>query len=179
MNFYDRTKRMDDNYTVIDFETTGFQPRFSEIIQIGAVKYKNNQEIARFNELIQPTRSRISPKITKITGITPAHVVNSAILEQVLPDFLSFIGDDLLVAHNAPFDMSFLLHSLNELNVSGFKRFRVFDTLESAREKMTDLPNHKLETIKEFLSLDLRSHDALNDCLVTGALYQYLKGEGK
>ena len=164
-----------EHYVVFDFETTGFSPQKNEIIQIGAVKYDQaHQEIARFNQLIKPTRSYLPTKISELTGIWPASLLDQPVLAEVLPDFIAFSRDSLMVAHNAPFDVSFLYQAIVDCEIGDAAHFQVYDTLSEAK-KLVQMPNYKLETFKDVLGIDLRSHDALNDCLITARLYQYLQ----
>ncbi|MFK4880308.1 PolC-type DNA polymerase III [Lactococcus petauri] len=164
-----------EHYVVFDFETTGFSPQKNEIIQIGAVKYDQaHQEIARFNQLIKPTRSYLPTKISELTGIWPASLLGQPVLAEVLPDFIDFSRDSLMVAHNAPFDVSFLYQAIVDCEIGDAPHFQVYDTLSEAK-KLVQMPNYKLETFKDVLGIDLRSHDALNDCLITARLYQYLQ----
>ncbi|NHI68433.1 PolC-type DNA polymerase III [Lactococcus formosensis] len=164
-----------EHYVVFDFETTGFSPQKNEIIQIGAVKYDQaHQEIARFNQLIKPTRSYLPTKISELTGIWPASLLDQPVLAEVLPDFIAFSRDSLMVAHNAPFDVSFLYQAIVDCDIGDAPHFQVYDTLSEAK-KLVQMPNYKLETFKDVLGIDLRSHDALNDCLITARLYQYLQ----
>ncbi|WP_270321990.1 PolC-type DNA polymerase III [Lactococcus petauri] len=164
-----------EHYVVFDFETTGFSPQKNEIIQIGAVKYdQSHQEIARFNQLIKPTCSYLPTKISELTGIWPASLLGQPVLAEVLPDFIAFSRDSLMVAHNAPFDVSFLYQAIVDCEIGDAPHFQVYDTLSEAK-KLVQMPNYKLETFKDVLGIDLRSHDALNDCLITARLYQYLQ----
>lgn len=162
-------------YIVMDFETTGFSPS-SEIIQLGAVKFDGKKEIARFDQLVSPQRSRVSPQISRVTGITPASLVNQPRLDDIFDDFVDFISGELIVGHNIGFDMSFLDYELEVHQRREF--FQTYDTVAAARRKMPFLQNHKLSTIKYFFDMNMKSHDALNDCLITARLYQWLELEG-
>ncbi len=173
---YIKARKLVDDYVVIDFETTGLSPLDSEILQIGAIKYESNEEIDRIYQNIKPFRSNISKRITKITGLELEDVVNMPTFEDFSPQLMSFISCYTLVAHNAPFDLKFLLHQLNENNIELNQRIRVIDTLPLARRHF-ETPNHKLITLKDYLNLDNNSHDSLEDCLVTNKVYQYIKHE--
>lgn len=147
----------------------------NEIIQIGAVKYdEENNEISRFNQLIKPQRSYVSADISRLTGIYSRDLLNQPVINDVLPDFLNFIQGHLLVAHNAPFDVGFLYQAIIDCQIRDAERFEVYDTLTEARRLMK-AKSYKLENLKDFLGISVRSHDALNDCLVTGLLYQHLQ----
>ncbi|WP_460017505.1 3'-5' exonuclease [Lactovum odontotermitis] len=163
-------------YIVMDFETTGLSPRYNEIIQLGAVKFDGKKEIARFDQLVSPRRSHVSPQITRLTGISPDILVNQPKLDDVFDDFVDFISGELIVGHNIGFDMGFLDYELELHHRREF--FRTYDTVRGARKKMPFLQNHKLSTIKYFFNMNMRSHDALNDCLITARLYQWLELEG-
>ncbi|MCL2114389.1 MAG: 3'-5' exonuclease [Streptococcaceae bacterium] len=167
---------MSEKYVVFDFETTGFSAQKNEIIQIGAVKYdENDVELARFNQLVKNQRSYVSSEITQLTGIRPADLLSQPVIEQVLPEFLDFIKGHLLVAHNAPFDISFLYQAIIDCAITDVEAFRVYDTLAESK-RLLKMKSYALESFKDFLEMnDLRSHDALNDCLVTARLYQYLQ----
>ena len=124
--------------------------------------------------MIKPTRSYLPTKISELTGIWPASLLDQPVLAEVLPDFIAFSRDSLMVAHNAPFDVSFLYQAIVDCEIGDAPHFQVYDTLSEAK-KLVQMPNYKLETFKDVLGIDLRSHDALNDCLITARLYQYLQ----
>ncbi|MDR2976120.1 MAG: 3'-5' exonuclease [Streptococcaceae bacterium] len=163
-------------YIVMDFETTGFSPRSNEIIQLGAVKFDGKNEIGRFDQLVKPQRSSVSPQITRLTGISPSGLIDQPKLDDVFDDFVDFISGELIVGHNIGFDMSFLDYELEAHHRREF--FKTYDTVTGARKKMPFLQNYKLSTIKYFFNMNMKSHDALNDCLITARLYQWLELEG-
>ncbi|GBG97180.1 3'-5' exonuclease [Lactococcus termiticola] len=166
------------SYVVFDFETTGFSPVKNEIIQIGAVKFdaETHEEVARFNQLIKPERSYVSTHIANLTGIHGKDLLDKPVIAEVLPDFLSFISGSLLIAHNANFDMSFLLQEVEDTGLELTESFEVYDTMVEAK-RLISAKSYKLENLKKQLGMsDVRSHDALNDCLITAKLYQHLLG---
>lgn len=167
---------MAQEYVVIDFETTGFSVERNEIIQIGAIKFdENDVELARMNQLVKPQISRLTQKVSDLTGILPAQLENAPIIDEVLPKFLDFIKGHLIVAHNAPFDISFLYQAIIACGISGVEHFQIYDTLTEAKN-LVKMRNYKLESFKDVLGMsEIRSHDALNDCLITAKLYQYLQ----
>lgn len=169
---YTRVRKLVSDFVVLDFETTGLSPVENNIIQIGAIRYVNFELVEEYNTLVNP-KEPISSTITKITGITNKDVANAPTIEQVLPSLLEFINTNVIVAHNASFDMKFLLENIERLNLTS-EKYRVINTLSLARKCIDETPNHKLPTLKAFLNLDhLESHDALADCKVTGELYKY------
>lgn len=159
------------DYTVIDFETTGFGAKKSKIIQIGAVKFRDHTQVEEYTAYVYPG-VEIPARITELTGISNEDVLGSITIGEAIEGLLDVIGEDVIVAHNASFDMGFLLHNLQESGY-GYGGNKVIDTLELARGYIQTV-NHKLPTLKEYLGLGaLASHDALADCIVAGAVYKY------
>lgn len=162
------SKLLSDHYIVFDFETTGLDAEFEDIIEIGAIKFKYDHPIQAFKTYIKPTK-KIRKKITDITGITNDDVANAPTIEEIMPHFINFIGNYTLVAHNAKFDMSFLLDKLYKLGYSKPKN-KVVDTLTLSRKYIKDidckkLKSYSLESLKEELGLwEIESHAALEDC---------------
>lgn len=171
---YTKARKHTDDFTVIDFETTGLSSTSDEIIQVAAIKYRNNIVTDSIDILVKPTHKKISKRITEITGITNEDVINSPTIDIVIPALLSFINGETLVAHNASFDMKFLIENIQKNNIE-VPKFRVIDTLSLSRKHIEDTENHKLETLKDYLDLDYNSHNALDDCRTTGELYIYIK----
>lgn len=171
---YTRVRKIENNYTVLDFETTGLDSVEDEIIEIGAIKYIDDKEADRFHSYVYPKRNGISNTITSITGITMDTVDGAPTIDEALPKLVDFIEKENIVAHNASFDMNFLLQNMYNEGIE-YQNFRVIDTLPLARKNLLFLKNHKLVTIKDYLKINVDSHDALNDCLVTAALYQHIK----
>lgn len=164
-----------DEFVVLDFETTGLDPSTDKIIEVSALKYKNGILIDEFQTLINP-KIKIPYEITEINGITNAMVKNKPTIEEILPKLLDFIGELPIVAHNAPFDAKFLKYNVlrhyGEDNINN----TFIDTLAIARKLFPNLRNHKLETIKKHLKMDVDSHRAYDDTLVTAQIYlDYIK----
>lgn len=169
---YSRIRKLVTDFVVLDFETTGLDPEENTIIQIAAVKYKNFEKVDEFITYINPIEE-IPARITRITGITDEDVENSPYLGDMLPKLIDFINGNTLVAHNASFDMKFLLSSIHEYKLP-YVKYRVIDTLTLSRKHIHTTNNHKLVTLKRYLKLnELKSHDALHDCYVTAELYKY------
>lgn len=167
-----RTKQWVEDYIVFDLETTGFNPNDDRIIEIGALKYKNNELVDSFNYLVNP-KCKLSKEIVDITGITDEMLKNCETIDTVLPKFINFIEDYTLIAHNGSFDLGFIENNINNLNLPMIKNKNI-DTLYLARENI-NTPNHKLETLKKHFKLDFGSHRAIEDCLTTNYIYQYCK----
>jgi DNA polymerase-3 subunit epsilon len=163
-----RAKLMDD-YVVFDLETTGLKPSESEIIEIGAIKYENNEEVDLFHSYVKPNR-HISSRITRINGITDDIVKDAPSIDEALPAFLAFADKETLVAHNAPFDMKFVVH-YHGADVESY----VSDTLTLSRRAFGFRFN-KLTDWKARLGLDhTGSHNSIDDCIVCHELYQHVK----
>ena len=103
----EKGQSLDDTYVVFDLETTGFSPIKDKIIEIGAVKVEQGKITDRFSAFVNP-KIPIPYQITQLTSITDQMVIDAPDIETVLPQFLEFIGDAALVAHNASFDVSFI-----------------------------------------------------------------------
>ena len=100
-------KELSQSFVVFDIETTGFSNVNDKITEIGAVKIENFKVVDRFSELINPQKD-ISYKIQELTGITNDMVRDKPTIEEILPKFMEFVGDSVLVAHNAAFDVGFI-----------------------------------------------------------------------
>ena len=162
-----------NDYIVFDVETTGLDPRTDKITEIGALKYKDNKLIDKFQKLINP-RIHITAKIYLLTGINDEMVKNCSGIENVLPDFIKFIENYTLVAHNAKFDTSFIACKLQEHNMSLFRN-KVIDTLYLSREALKYMDSYSLAYLKDYFKLSFGSHRAIEDCYTTNYVYQYCK----
>ena len=162
-----------DDYVVFDLETTGLNPLSNEIIEIGALKYKNNKLIETFHKFVKPSVS-IPQNITNITGITNEDIKDAQNIKDVLPKFINFIEDYVLIAHNNSFDLKFIMQNLKNQNIPCIRN-KSIDTLSLSREFFPTLENYKLETLKTFLNINNISHRALSDCEVANEVYQYCK----
>ena len=162
-----------DDYVVFDLETTGLDPLTCEIIEIGALKYHQNELVEEFSVFVKPTNT-IPSKITEITGISDDMVKDALSIEEILPKFIEFIGPLTLVAHNSPFDLSFIEANLKKLNLPILPNKNI-DTVILARKYIPKVYNCKLETLKKFFKLDFGSHRSVEDCKTTNYVYQYCK----
>ncbi|HLR92067.1 MAG TPA: 3'-5' exonuclease [Atopostipes sp.] len=168
-----KSLQLDNDVTTLDFETTGFSAVNHEIIQIGAVKYKDGEEVDRFERFVEPFYP-IPWKITQLTGITTEMVMGAPPIQSSLNELNEFLKGETIVAHNASFDMKFLYENLRRHEID-YEEFKAIDTVKLARKSITGLPNYKLPTLKSFLGINVGSHNAIEDCLVTGELYYYCK----
>lgn len=161
-------------FVVVDVETTGGSPGEDRITEIGAVKLRGGECLGTFSTLVNPGRD-IPPAITFLTGITQAMVVPAPRMESVLPAFLEFARDSVLVGHNVRFDLAFLDAAIRR---HGYQRLSQpsVDTCGLARRLVREeVPNCKLGTLAERFRLDHRpNHRALSDALATGDLLHVL-----
>ncbi|VAV93467.1 DNA polymerase III epsilon subunit-related protein MSMEG4261, partial [hydrothermal vent metagenome] len=158
-------------FCVLDLETTGLSPDTDAITEIGAARYEGGVEVSRFQTLINPGTG-IPPTVTVMTGITQAMVIDAPGIEEVLPSFLEFLGDAVIVGHNVRFDLSFLNAAAIRL---GYGRLphRHTDTLRLARRLVgNDLRNMKLSSLAaHFGSPVTPNHRALDDALATAHVF--------
>ena len=155
----------DQEYIVYDTETTGLNYGVDQMIEIGAVKVKNNEIIERFDELIACDRP-LPKVITNLTQITDEMLVGKDSEENVTRRFLEFCGDLPLVAHNAAFDIAFVTSAMKKYNLGDFN-FTVIDTMGLARNMYPDWRNHKLSTLVKNLEVEWdeeKHHRADYDC---------------
>ncbi len=164
---------------VFDLETTGLNPVKDEIIEIGAVKIKNGIIIDKFNALIKP-KKKIPPEITEITGITNEMLENQKTIEEVLPQFIEFIGNSVLVGHNVEFDVSFLKEKARRI-LKVWIGNEQLDTLELSRKILKHLSHHKLHDVVSELKIDEKKfHRADSDSEMTAEVLRrllFLKNE--
>lgn len=161
------------DYVVIDFETNGLNPKECDIIQMAAIRYRNDVKVSAFISFVNATT--IPSKVTELTSITIEDCQSAPTLEDLLPQLLKFIGSDIIVAHNASFDLEFLSESINKLNLPG-RTFIYIDTLRLARQKMKEVKQHKLPVLKKYLKLEYDSHLAEDDCYVCHEVYKHCRG---
>lgn len=155
-------------FVVVDLETTGGAPDGGGITEIGAVKVRGGEELGVLATLVNPGVP-IPPFITVLTGITQAMLVPAPPIEQVLPSFLEFVSDAVLVAHNAPYDVGFLKAACAK---HGYRwpNPRVLDTAALARRVLTrdEVPNRKLGTLAAYFRTATQpTHRALDDAKAT------------
>ena len=153
-------------YCVIDFETTGFAPPQSEVIEFAAVRVQDGEIGMNLAALCRPVDSYISRKITEITGITPAMTMGCPSFEEVLITLLDFIGDDTIVCHNVPFDMSFLNHYCRKAGIDLTNP--TLCTLALARKMFPTLPSRNLASVAGHLGVSAAGfHRAMDDAMTT------------
>lgn len=165
-----RGQSLDDTFVVFDIETTGLSKETESITEIGAVKVVDGKVIDRFSTFVNPERP-IPAEITKLTGITNEMVADAPVITEILPRFLEFCQDAVLVAHNANFDTGFI--RLNAERKCGIEvKNTVLDTLELSRSLLPELKKHKLDIVCEQLGVSLEGHHrAVNDAEATAEVF--------
>ena len=160
------------SYVCFDLETTGLDPLYNEIIEIGALKVRDGKVAERFMEFIHP-QDEISPMITNLTGITNEMVANARPADAVISDFLEFCEDDVLIGHNVSFDYSFMKSGASNLGLT-FEKFGI-DTFKIAQRTLKSLPSKSLSSLCEYYQIENKAaHRAYYDALATAKLYQTL-----
>ena len=162
-------KELSQTFVVFDLETTGFSNKNDKITEIGAVKVENFKIVDRFSQLINPQKD-ISYKVQELTGITNDLIKDKPTIEEILPKFVEFIGDSVLVAHNANFDMGFMQQKCREQNIE-FKNTSV-DTLTLARTLLPHMKRFRLNLIAKELGIPLLNHHrAVDDAEATAHIF--------
>ncbi|MDD7362972.1 MAG: PolC-type DNA polymerase III [Peptoniphilus sp.] len=160
----------DLSYVVFDLETTGFSPRYDEITEIGAVKIKEGRIIDRFSTFVNPERP-IPQKVSELTNITDEMVADAETIGEVLPKFEAFVGDSILVAHNASFDSRFI-----EFRRGEKAKYPTIDTLLLSQCLDLKVKNFKLGTLAKRFGISLQgAHRAVNDAEATAELFLHLQ----
>ncbi len=167
-----RDESLDGEFICFDLETTGLSANKNRIIEIGAVLIRNGETVDTFSTFVNP-ETKIPAKITELTGISDYMVEDAPTEENALRDFLEFIGDRILVAHNAPFDMSFLKASCERFGIK--RNFTSIDTVAISRAILTDIKNAKLDTVAKYLRLpEFNHHRACDDAEILAKIFSCL-----
>lgn len=161
-----------ESYVVIDIETSGLDPRFDEIIELAGIKYSNGVEVERFQTLVN---AEIDDFITELTGITNEMLMNAPKIDDVLPDFIAFVGNSPIVGHNVNFDINFVYDYAGYLGLPPFSNDFI-DTLRISRRLYKNMENHKLSTLMNHLGVgDIVEHRALSDCINTQRCFEKMR----
>lgn len=163
-------KCLDSQVVVFDIETTGFNARKDDIIEIGAVKIKDRKVIDKFNTFVH-TDMKLPEKIVELTSITDDMLVDAPSIKEALTSFKNFVGDDsILVAHNASFDVKFIKEK-NLVNFHEKYDKPVIDTLELSKALVRGVKNYKLNTLTKKFNIVLENHHrAVDDAMATAML---------
>jgi len=166
------TALSDTTFVIVDLETTGASPKKgAAITEIGAVKVRSGEHLGNFESFVNPL-SPIPEYITQMTGITDLMLAKAPVIDEILPAFLEFAGQHnevIIVAHNAPFDLSFLKSAAKELDIT-WPKYKTLDTVTIARQVLTkeEVPNCKLQTLATYFGTKAQpNHRALDDAMAT------------
>lgn len=167
-----KAKNITNNYVVFDTETTGLEPEIDKIIEISAIKFKDNKRVDTFTTLVNPL-ILIDNFISELTGIKQNELYGKPTIDKVLPNFFEFIEDYTLIAHNAKFDIKMLACECYRNNIELCNN-KIIDTVYLAKKIIPyeNIRDYKLTTIKNYLGLNYKSHRALYDCEVCAKIYQ-------
>lgn len=158
-----------DEVVVFDIETTGLSVATCRITEIGAVKIRGGAVVDRYSTFVNPG-CHIPDEITRLTSITDEMVADAPPITVVLPEFLAFVGDSLLVAHNAGFDTGFIRYAAKEQGIPFENPY--LDTVALSRYINTDLKVHKLDAVAKYFGLgDFNHHRAVDDAEMLGLIY--------
>lgn len=159
----------DGTFICFDIETTGLSAARDKITEIGAVKVENGVITDTFSTFANPEMP-IPQKITQLTGITDDMVKDAPSQSEAVDAFLEFAGDNVLVAHNAPFDTSFIAKACEDMGRE--YNYTSIDTVAISRAILTDIKNCKLDTVAKFLRLgDFNHHRATDDAEMLARIF--------
>ncbi len=159
-----------ETFVAFDTETTGLNTENCRIIEIGAVRFDQNGIIDTFNSLINPDQE-IPLNITEITNINNQMVKDSPKIYQVLPKFLDFLTDSIVIGHNIQFDLRFLEAECLRNNFPVIKN-TVIDTLQFSRWALPELKKYKQSIIADYFGVNIEAaHRAYDDARVCGNIF--------
>jgi DNA polymerase-3 subunit epsilon len=173
--------RAGEVFTAFDIETTGLDNRRDCIVEIGAIRFSSQGIIDRYSRLIDPGLP-MPAGAGKVNNITDAMLVGQPFIREVLPVFLRFAGDSVIVAHNAPFDCGFVNQSLSRFYDDGYVSCaplpnRVLDTLPLARHLLSGMPHYNLQELSASLGFKAETaHRALDDARLCMEIFIHLMG---
>lgn len=169
-----KLEKYNSDYVIFDLETTGISARYDEVIEISALKVKNHEIVEEFSQLVNPKRA-IPYGASAVNGIRDDMVENAPVFEDVLPSFIQFIEEDILVGHNIhSFDMKFIYRDA-EKYLGKVPNNDYIDTLSLARKCLPELSHHRLTDLAEHYHLSTKgAHRALNDCYMNQQVFEYL-----
>lgn len=165
----DKGQSLEETYVVFDIETTGFSPVNNRIIEIGAVKVRGTEILDRFSTFVNP-KVPIPFEIEKLTGINDTMVADAPEITEVLPQFLAFCEDAVLVAHNASFDMSFIIE--NSVRQGYPTDYTYVDTMIISRVLLPHQNKHTLDALCKVFDISLENHHrAVDDAEATAHIF--------
>lgn len=169
---FSKGQDLDTTYCVLDLETTGLSFRTEKITEVGIMKVKNGEVIDEFSCFVNPEKP-IPQKVVEVTNITDDMVKDAETIDKVFPKILEFVGDSILVAHNADFDIGFLKYNASQL---GYELNNTYlDTLRLAKSLFPDFKKYKLGFIADKLEIVVEvAHRALDDVDTTVKVFNIM-----
>ncbi len=169
---FPKNQDIDAEYCVLDIETTGLSFRTEKITELGAVIYKNGEVIDEFECFVNPEKP-IPQEVVEVTHITDEMVKDSETIETILPKFLEFIGDRIIVAHNADFDVGFIKYNAEKLGIKLENTY--IDTLRLAKDLFPDYKKYRLGIIADKLGIKVDvAHRALDDVITLVKVFKVM-----
>lgn len=161
---------MIDSYVAIDLETTGLNPKFARILEVGAVKIVNGEIVDTYSKIVN-AKTYLSDTIVNLTGITEEMMLQGEDIEKVITELIEFCEDYVLLGHNIQFDYSFVKKAAINHKLTFEKK--AIDTLKLARRFLPELEKRSLEYLSNYYHIDhINKHRAYFDALATSELYQ-------
>lgn len=167
-------------YVILDLETTGLDSITDEIMSMSCIRIKNGEINQIFHEHCLIERE-VSPLIRKLTSLSKKDLDLSSTDIEVLYELLEFIGDSIVLIHNAGFDLNFIseviIRNTDPNEEIEYPSIKYVDTLDLAREyiNLNDIISYSLENIMYYLGLNFKAHNSLDDCKIIYNLVKYLK----
>ena len=158
-------------FVVFDLETTGAKTPPCRVTEVGAYKVRRGEIVGEYQTLVNP-ETPIPEFITRLTNISEEMVKDAPKFAQIVPEFMKFVGDSVLVAHNAQFDMRFLNHEIRRVHANHRIANPYLCTVMLARELVPEVENHRLATMANYYSVDLNGHHRAGvDALATAKIF--------
>ncbi len=162
-----------EDFVALDLETTGLDPEWDSIIEIGMVRVRHGEVAAEYSTLVNPGME-IDEFITELTGITNDMLAAAPALPEVLPAARDFMGDDIILGHNINFDINFIYDNCEYQGLKPVSNGYI-DTMRISRRVLPDLKHHRLRDIVNALGVDhAQAHRATGDCIATLECYKAL-----
>lgn len=162
---------MTDSYVCLDLETTGLEPKKDKIIEIGAIRVENGRVTDRLETFVNPDR-KLEDRIVELTGIRDEQLTGAPYIKDILPEFMDFVKDSVLLGHSIQFDYAFIKRAAVNERIS-FER-KGIDTLKIARKFLPDLESRSLTYLCRHFGITHSAHRAMADAEATHALYRKL-----
>ena len=167
---------MINRFVAVDIETTGLDPKRDRIVEIGAVRIREGKMEETYQSFVNPQR-KLSKFITELTGIRQEMLQDAPMIDQVIEEFLKFVGEDCLLGHHVIFDFSFLKR--NAVNCGHSFEKEGIDTLKIARKFLKELKQRSLSALCEYYKIENpHAHRAKEDAITAIMLYQKLDRSG-